>query len=197
MNTADAGTDGRCLRLRLTESRRQRIIELLPEHGWSITRAGEAAGYSRSYSQTHLPRRLAKDSEFCRQVLDKRMEIEAGSQDRREKALRILDSIIADPSARAADVVRAIEVMGKMLGWMSEKLVLETSDRQQELTEAEQAEAKAIASLRFSTLRPGLPAPDCIEYQTAFEPPPVSSLPATPDGTEPAQHDRAEQGDMP
>jgi hypothetical protein len=132
-------------------ARRQRLLDELPNHGWDYVKAGIAAGYSPAYARTHLKTHVTKDDRFCQQVSARRAEIEATTQDKREKCLKVLDSIIEDEKAAARDRIRATEVRGKMCGWMSETHVLETPERQRVLSEAERNEARRLALLRHDT----------------------------------------------
>jgi len=133
------------------EIRREKLLKLLPEHGWSVPKAGPFAGYSKLYSKKRLPEIIKGDVEFCRLILAQRQAIEATTADKRENALAKLQSIADDPKARHSDVIRAIEVMGRVSGWMSETRVLELPDRQRVLSEAEREEARRIALWRFDT----------------------------------------------
>ena len=69
-------------------ARRQRLLEELPNHGWDYVKAGIAVGYSSSYSKARLKKYAMKDSTFCQQVTVKRREIEAKTENLREKRLR-------------------------------------------------------------------------------------------------------------
>jgi hypothetical protein len=152
-------------------ARRQRLRDELPNHGWDCVEAGIAAGYSRSYAKARLRKYAVKDSTFCQQVAAKRAEIEASTQDKREKCLKVLDSIIEDEHAAARDRIRATEVRGKMCGWMSETRVLKVPQRRRELSESEQEEARRLALTRFDTTRalPGeTSVQDCEAWGTWF-----------------------------
>lgn len=133
-------------------ARRQRLLDELPNHGWDYVKAGIAAGYSPSYARARLKKYATKDVNFCKQIAAKRQEIEAKTQDQREKCLKVLDSIIEDEKAAARDRIRATEVRGRMCGWMSETRILETVPRQSELTQIEREEAQKLALLRFNAL---------------------------------------------
>jgi hypothetical protein len=82
------------------QARRQRLLDLLPEHDWSIPKAGMAAGYTPAYARRRLPAIIKGDVAFCEQILAKRQVVEATTADRREKALQRLDSIASDPKSR-------------------------------------------------------------------------------------------------
>jgi hypothetical protein len=134
-------------------ARRQRLLDELPNHGWDYAKAGVAAGYSPSYARARLKKHVTKDSTFCQQIAAKRAEIEASTQDKREKAARKLESIIDGPNSRPNEVIRAVEVLGKMSGWMSETRILETPQRQREIDEAHEREARLFLQWRFDTTR--------------------------------------------
>ncbi len=157
--------DGRGIRLTRSAARRARLLDLLPDHDWSIARAGKAAGYSEAYASTHLARILERDREFCNAVLDRRKALEATTGDLRAKVERRLTRIIDEGTN--VEAARAAEVLGRMCGWMSEKRIIETDARLAELSEAEAEEARRLAGLRFATLDPALPPP---EQPAVFEP---------------------------
>lgn len=132
-------------------ARRQRLCEQLPNHNWDYVRAGIAAGYSRSYAQTWLKKNVTKDNTFCQMVSAKRAEIDAQQVSKRERALRKLDDIINDENTTKRDAIRAIEVMGKICGWMSQTHVLETPERQRVLSEAQRETARRLALIMYDT----------------------------------------------
>lgn len=57
------------------------LVDRLPEHGWCITRAALAVGYSPSYVNSRLIPRLKGDARFCRAVELKRRETQQKSWD--------------------------------------------------------------------------------------------------------------------
>jgi len=131
--------------------KKRALLETLPKHAFEFKAAGIAVGYSPGYAERSLKRVMTHDSTFCEALLAKRRELEAGTQDERGKALQRLDRIIAKDGANDRDVIKAIEVKGKMCNWLVETRVWEIGSRQRELDESEQAEAKWIASQRFNT----------------------------------------------
>lgn len=136
-----------------SQAKRARLLDLLPEYDWSIAKAGVAAGYSATYATTTLARTIKGDASFCQAMLDRRRAIEAGTQDRRNKRLANLDSIIDDPDVSTRDRIRAIEVQGKMCGWLETTLKLETPDRERQLSEAQRRLSRAAADLLLDTRR--------------------------------------------
>jgi hypothetical protein len=133
-------------------ARRQRLLEELPNHGWDYVKAGIAAGYSPSYARARLKKYVTKDITFCQQFEAKRREIEAKTEDRREKRLRQLDEIIDDPKTTTSIKLKAIDLQGKMCAWHSNTVTLETKSRQRELDEAQRQEARRLALLRYNAL---------------------------------------------
>ena len=155
-------------------ARRERLLEELPNHGWDYFKAGEAAGYSRSYAESRLKKYVTRDDGFCQQVAAKRAEIEASTQDKRERCLKVLDSIIEDEEAAARDRIRATEVRGKMCGWLSETRVLETGPRQARLKQAELEVARRASLAVYDTKR--------LEDGTYAPNPPQTARPDQRDG---------------
>lgn len=141
--------------LTTVDDRREKLLAALPEHGWSIAKAGLAAGYTESYAVSRLPRIIAKDVDFCRRIVEKRREIEATQTDKVDKLIRSWEEIASDPHVAVRDRLKAGELLGKYHAIFSERHVLEIPDRQRQLSAAEQEEARMLAESRF---RPALPA---------------------------------------
>lgn len=163
------------------QARREKLLEMLPQFGWSIIKAGIAAGYSRKYAEKTLTRQIQKNAGFCRRILEKKQAIEAGSVDRRDKTARVLEKIIDDDKAHDRDRIHAAEALSKMSGWNSETRIIETPARERILSEAYQQKARelAVALLDTRALPPGV-AP--IIDATAG--PEVAKETAKPDGPE-------------
>ena len=108
--------------------------------------------YSPKYIKTK-GHQIKQDVRFCKERERLRAENERKTEDRREKRLRDLDNIIEDPNTNQRDRIRAIEVQGKMCGWMSERIIHETPDRQRQLDEKEREEAARLLAIRFDTTK--------------------------------------------
>jgi len=136
---------------------RERLLDLLPQHGWSIMQAGIAAGYSPVYAKCNLAKQIKKDSIYCQRLIDKRRELEATSGDKIELIQRKLDEIINNERTTAANRIRCLDIKCKILGVYSEKRVIEDVSRQRELDGQERIEAMLLAKLRLRALpAPGL-----------------------------------------
>jgi len=139
------------------KQRRERLLDLLPLHGWSIPQAGIAAGYKPSYTIHNLTESIKKDKVFCQRIIDKRRELEATSGDKIELIQRKLDEIIDNERTTAANRIRCLDIKCKILGVYSEKRVIEDVSRQRELDGQERIEAMLLAKLRLRALpAPGL-----------------------------------------
>lgn len=125
----------------------QRLIDCLPEHDWNIVTAGIAAGYSESYAKKQLARRVKADIDLCRRIADKRTEITATDGERIEKLVRFWHQTVANASVAYRDRLKASEHLGKYYAIFSERRILETQGREQELSEAERAAARELAIL--------------------------------------------------
>ena len=52
-------------------------MDALPEHDWSVIKAGIAVGYSRAYATTNLVTRAKHNTSLCKAIEQKRQEIQA------------------------------------------------------------------------------------------------------------------------
>ena len=184
--------------IKSSDAKRARLLELLPSFGWSIVNAGIAAGYSKTYANTTLARSIKKDARFCQAILDKRRSFEATSTDLKEDVVRRLSETIRKPDLRPVELARLSEVLGRIQGWMSETRILETSDRQRALTEAEAEEARrlAVASIAPSIGLPDLsPGPNPV-IPDGIEPLTVVDAPLTLDGDDQTATDTGDKADI-
>ncbi len=55
--------------------REQVLVDKLPEHNWSVTKAALAAGYTRGYAETNLHYRCRHDLSLSQAIAAKRREI--------------------------------------------------------------------------------------------------------------------------
>jgi len=131
------------------------------------------AGYSPKTAQAACKDILGKPRVMAA-VEAKRAEIEASTQDKRERCLKVLDSIIDDEEAAARDRIRATEVRGRMCGWLSETRILETGPRQARLKQAELEVARRASLAVYDTKR--------LEDGTYAPNPPQTARPDQRDG---------------
>jgi hypothetical protein len=132
--------------------RQKNLVDQLPNYNWNYKQTALAVGYSKSYAEKRIKGIVRKNVELCRLIEDKRLEIEAETEDRREKRLRQLDEIIDDPKTTPSIKLKAIDLQGKMCAWHSNTVTLETKSRQRELDEAQRQEARRLALLRYNAL---------------------------------------------
>ncbi len=130
---------------------RQAIVDQLPDHKWNVSQAAIAVGYAKSYAERRLPEMLKENVAFCDAVGAKRKQIERKEQPRRERCLQTLDRIIENTDTADRDVISAVQVQGRMCGWLSETIKHETTDRQNQLDQANKNEAARLAVLALDT----------------------------------------------
>jgi len=148
---------------------------LQPGGPHNATQAAREAGYKggpnslarRGFENLHnskVQQELARRTALAREE----------TKDRRERRLRDLDAIIDDPDTLPRDRIAAMQLQGKMLGWLSETRVLETPDRARALGEAERRVAERAALLLHDTrlLPDGTYAPDPPESARGSSGPP-------------------------
>lgn len=154
-----------------TEARQQRLLDLLPDYDWSVTKAGIAAGYSKAYATTTLARQVRKNAKLCKAIIEKRETMAATTEDLRDKVQRRLMRVVDSTSAADRDAIKAAEVVGKMNGWMSETIRMESSERQQQLDASHAAAARQIAAVLLDTRRlPGDTIPPVTAQNTSIVP---------------------------
>jgi hypothetical protein len=149
--------------------RRQRLLDLLPEHGWSIPKAGVAAGYKPSYAERRLPGVIKADVAFCEAISAKRREMEATQGDKIEKLVRSWEKIADDPNVATRDRLKAGELLGKYYAMFTEKRVLETPQRQRELDESQQRQVRIVTELMRRYICGQLCTPDGRDVRDEIE----------------------------
>lgn len=130
---------------------REALLDALPLHDWSVAKAGVAVGYSPRYAETTLATIIKKDTKFCKRINERRQALQATHADKIDKLTQSWEKIAHDPNVATRDRLKAGELLGKTHGIFSETRVIESANRQQSLTKAEQEEARRLAALRFDT----------------------------------------------
>ena len=147
------------------KQRREKLLEQLRLHGWSIPQAGIAAGYSKAYALRRLTHYIQNDKDFCDRIIGTRREMEAASGDTVELVKRAMTKIISTAGETSANRIRAGDVLCKIAGVYSEKRVIEDVTRQRELDGQERIEALLLAKLRLRAL----PAPGvCVALPAVY-----------------------------
>ena len=137
--------------LTTTQSRQDRLVELLPQYDWSIIKAGIAAGYSESYAKGRLPAIVRKNALLCSRIAKMRTATEVTTLDLRDQAIATLQDIIANLDTAQRDRISAVSELGRINGWHSETRVLETGPRAEQLRQAEIAVARRAALACYDT----------------------------------------------
>jgi hypothetical protein len=126
------------------------VLDLMIIGGLDFVPAMESAGYSESYINGN-GYRIRQDMRFCEELTKGTAARAAKSEDRRERRLRTLDKIIDDPAATHRDIVSAVQVQGRMCGWLSETIRTESTERQQALDAAARQEAARLSFIALDT----------------------------------------------
>ena len=127
-----------------------KVIDLMAIGGMIFQDAMRETGYSEKYLTTkgHM---IKQDVRFGKALEHKLATIRARTDDRREKRLQTLDDIIEHTDTTDRDVISAVQVQGRICGWLSETIPHETTERQQLLDEANRTEAARLAVLALDT----------------------------------------------
>lgn len=116
--------------------------------------AARAAGYKGSDNMLCVTAsRLISQDKIRNRIEHLQREQHAEQTDRREKRLKQLDDIADNPELPTGVRIKAIELEGKMCGWLSETRVLETRSRQVELDASARRVAELAALAVYDTRR--------------------------------------------
>lgn len=144
------------------------ILDNMETCDWNLTRACLAAGYSQSYVKQGLTTKLRRNAAFQARLAEiKQAKYVKPGLTLRDKCQLRLVQIVEDSKSRKSEVIRAVETLGRMNGWLSETRIVETPQRHKALSQAQLEEAKRLCLLRFDTTR-SLPAPPDIEVPTGM-----------------------------
>ena len=146
--------------------RRQALAEALPKFGWNVTQAALSVGYSPSYVDKTLPAILKRDAGFCREVEQKRREMQRESGwDREALEQRYRDLHDNCKSDQPAVAKGSLDSLSRIQGLFMDKLVSTTEDVQP-LTPDERSMLQAIAKefrRRKAVASVSRPAPEAMD----------------------------------
>ncbi|MFC1652251.1 hypothetical protein ACFL3F_00890 [Planctomycetota bacterium] len=128
----------------------QQVIDLMIIGGLCFQDAMKSVGYSEKY-YTSNGHQIKKDARFCTAFAKRQAETKAKTENLREKRIQSLNRIIENPESNDRDVIAAVQVQGRMCGWLSETIRHETTERQAQLDEAARKEAARLAVLVLDT----------------------------------------------
>ena len=126
------------------------VIDYMVIGGMVFQDAMRSAGYSESYL-TSKGHQIKHDVRFCKALELRMAESRTRTEDRRARRMRDLDNIIESSDTLQRDRIAAIQLQGRMNGWLSETIRHETTERQQQLDEAARTEAARMALLALDT----------------------------------------------
>ena len=126
------------------------VISSMIHGGMDFQAAMRSTGYSKAYYTTN-GHNIKKDDRFCKAYAGALAESRAKTEGRRAKRMRDLDNIIENPDTLQRDRIGAIQLQGRMCGWLSETIRHETTERQNALDSANRQEAARLALLSLDT----------------------------------------------
>ncbi len=109
-------------------ARQRALVDALPAHGWNISEAGQAVGYSRAYALTGLPGAVRDSPVLAAEIERKRYEIAERNAVTAAEIIAGLRKVAYDESANNSDRLRAFELLGKSIALFAEKVVTATED---------------------------------------------------------------------
>ena len=108
-------------------------------------------GYSKTYANAN-GHKIKQDDRFCEALKAKQASIIATSEDIRAKRMQDLSKIIDDKDIQVRDRIAAIQLQGRMSGWLSETIRHETTERQAQLDSVAQREVAMLAAMSLQTM---------------------------------------------
>ncbi|MFC1765101.1 hypothetical protein ACFL6U_23895 [Planctomycetota bacterium] len=136
------------------------VIGSMIHGGMDFQAAMAESGYSAGYYKSN-GYQIRQDARFRKRYEEELAKTKAKEEPRRAKRMRDLDNIIEDPDTYQRDRIAAIQLQGRMSGWLSETIRHENADRQTQLDDAHKAEAARLAVLSLNTM--ALPAHKKVE----------------------------------
>jgi phage terminase small subunit len=129
-------------------AKQKAFIEELPKNQWNGTKAAIAAGYSAKNAGV-MAHRLLKNPKIAEELAKRTAEIVSKTDVEVGEIIAALCTIAFGGRATNSDRLRALDLLGRYKGIFSEKRIIETVERQRELTEAEEEEARRLAAIRL------------------------------------------------
>ncbi len=123
----------------------ERLILLLPKYGFKIAPAAREAGYSESYANTKIACNLRKDVEFNRRMDRARAENLGLAEDKIEAADAKLQNLIDVGALGPGHMLKALELFYRRHGALADKQIIETAERERELSTKARHEARRLS----------------------------------------------------
>jgi hypothetical protein len=172
----------------LSNVRWEHVVAGIVLQNLSASQAYKEAGYKTNRLnddaiRANSSRLIAKDNVRKRkQYLERQLQRQ--NIDKRERFLAILEGIAENTEMPPREITAAIKEYAAISGWHIQTIKHETDSRQAELDEAEKAEIRRLALLRFS--------PHLLPPQPIID---VTAEPTEPEGLS-GSADETEQGDI-
>jgi len=139
--------------------RQRNLIDALPDCDWSIVKAGIAAGYSPAYAESTLARTVKSNAGLCKAIEAKRQSIQVKSRDDVELVQHTMRQVLDDPTSSFAQRARASDILMRIAGAYSERRIIETTARVEQIDQARLQHAKRLAIASRVVVGPAHDAP--------------------------------------
>jgi hypothetical protein len=126
-------------------AKRDMLLKLLPVYGFVTAKAARAAGYKDSYIRSGLHTTLAKDAWFCSERDRLKAEYIGLEADEVAAADEKLKNLINRGELTPALLLKALELFYRRKGALQDKTVIESAERERELSDAARVEARKLA----------------------------------------------------
>ncbi len=121
------------------------MLRLLPKYGFVLAKAAREAGYADSYIRTGLHKTLAKDVWFTSERERLKAEFIGLEDDEIASADNKLKNLINCADLGPAHMLKALELFYRRHGALADKQIIETAERERELSTAARAHARRLS----------------------------------------------------
>jgi hypothetical protein len=132
-----------------TETRYKQILEILPLHNWSRSKAAQAIGYTQRYAENRIDKILDKCVWFCEAEKAKKQEIKETSEDKITKLKQKLEKIAYDDNQPLSAQLKALDMLCKIYALYSETTIVK-DETQRQLDEVQKQEARRLSIIALN-----------------------------------------------
>lgn len=127
------------------EAKRDILLRYLPMYGFVVAKAARKAKYAESYINSGLHKTLAGDKWFCKERDRLLAECLGLSEDKVEALDRKIENYIDRKELTPAELCKLGELYYRRKGALQDKTIIETTERERELTASARKEARRLS----------------------------------------------------
>jgi hypothetical protein len=140
-----------------TNDRYEQILNILPEHKWSIPEAAKAVGYDENYAERRITGVLKKNVAFCCALEEKKAEIKLKADIEIDSIVQSLREIAESKDKGGIDYLykpserlKALELLGRYKAMFADRQIIDSSDERKNLDEVQRQEARRLSIIALN-----------------------------------------------